>query len=144
MPVTDPRLMNETFARAFNSRNMGALLALYEPDAVLRSATGDRSLVGRDAVAGELQGLLHVPGTMTSLNRFCLRHGDLALLRADWQIVDDAGAVVASGSSAELVRRQGDGTWLYIIDHPTGAAAASSQARASGQPCVSRHPHTNR
>jgi ketosteroid isomerase-like protein len=129
MTVTDPRLMNESFARAFNSRNLGTLLALYERDAVLRSATGDRDLAGLDAIAGELQGLLQVPGTMTSLNRFCLRHGDLALLRADWQIVDGAGTVAASGSSVELVRRQADGTWLYVIDHPMGAGPAQTASR---------------
>lgn len=129
MPVTDPRLMNEAFARAFNGRNMATLLALYEPDALLRSATGDRDVVGLDAITGELQGLLQVPGTMTSLNRVCLPHGDLALLCADWQIVDDAGAVAASGSSAELVRRQADGTWLYVIDHPTGAAPSRTASR---------------
>lgn len=125
MTVTDPRQMNTTFAHAFNSRSLKALLALYEPDAVLRAATGDRDLAGIDAFTAELQGLLQVPGTMTSLNRFCLRHGDLALLSADWKIIDGAGAVVASGSSAELVRRQADGTWLYVIDHPTGARPAS-------------------
>lgn len=129
MSVTDPRLMNETFARAFNSRKIGTLLALYEPGAVLRSAMDDRDLAGLDAITGELQGLLQVPGTMTSQNSFCLQHGDLALLRADWRIVDDAGAVAAAGSSVELVRRQAGGTWLYVIDHPMGAATAQTASR---------------
>ena len=100
MTVTDPRQMNTTFAHAFNSRSLKALLALYEPGAVLRAATGDRDLAGIDAFTAEL-------------------------LSADWKIIDGAGAVVASGSSAELVRRQADGTWLYVIDHPTGARPAS-------------------
>lgn len=121
MTVTEPAQMNEMFARAFNSRNMDKLLALYEPDAVLRVDGSKRSLVGLAAIAGELQHLLQAPGTMTSRNNFCVVYRDLALLRADWDLVADDGSVVASGSSAEVVRRQADGTWRYIIDHAAGA-----------------------
>ena len=121
MTVTDPRQINEAFARAFNDRNISRLLALYEPEAVLRVDGSDKDLVGPDAIAGELQHLLQMPGTMTSRNNFCVVQGNLALLRADWALVDDKDASVVSGSSAELVRRQSDGRWLYVIDHAVGA-----------------------
>lgn len=122
LTVTDPRQMNEAFARAFNDRNIGRLLAFYEPDAVLRVDGSEKELTGSDAIARELQQLLQVPGTMTSRNNFCVVQGDLALLRADWEIVDDKGAIAVSGSSTELVRRQSDGRWLYVIDHAAGAS----------------------
>jgi len=109
MTVTDPRQMNEAFARTFNDRNIGRLLTFYESDAVLRVDGSDKDLIGIDAIAGELQQLLQMPGTMTSKNNFCVVQGDLALLRADWEIVDDTGTIVVSGSSAELARRQSDG-----------------------------------
>lgn len=121
MTVTDPRQMNDAFAQAFNSRNIGRLLAFYEPDAVLRVDGSEKDLVGPEAIAGELQHLLQMPGTMTSTNNFCVVQGDLALLRADWEVVDDKGAIMVSSSSAELVRRQSDGRWLYVIDHAMGA-----------------------
>lgn len=121
MTVTDPRQMNEAFARTFNDRNIGRLLTFYESDAVLRVDGSDKDLIGTDAIAGELQQLLQMPGTMTSKNNFCVVQGDLALLRADWEIVDDTGTIVVSGSSAELARRQPDGRWLYVIDHAAGA-----------------------
>ena len=121
MTVTDPRQMNEAFARTFNDRNIGRLLTFYESDAVLRVDGSDKDLIGTDAIAGELQQLLQMPGTMTSKNNFCVVQGDLALLRADWEIVDDTGTIVVSGSSAELARRQSDGRWLYVIDHAAGA-----------------------
>lgn len=121
MSVHEPSRMNEAFAQAFNSRRVENLLALYEADAVLRVDGSDRSLIGLAAIEQELAGLLQVPGTMTSRNNFCIVHGDLALLRADWELATDDGTVVASGSSVELVRRGRDGVWRYVIDHAAGA-----------------------
>jgi len=117
--VTTPAQMNETFARAVNSRRLETVLSLFEPNAALR--IGDTTLRGRQAISLELETLLALPGTMVSRNNLCIEHGDVALLRADWTITHD-GQMVASGSSAEIVRRQPDGTWLYIVDHPAGAA----------------------
>ncbi|WP_275187824.1 nuclear transport factor 2 family protein [Bradyrhizobium sp. CSA112] len=122
MTVTEPAQMNEAFAQAFNSRNIDNLLALYEMDAVLRVDGSERSLIGLDAIAGDLQRLLQAPGTLTSRNNFCVQHSDVALLRADWELRTQDGSIVASGSSAELVRRQSDGTWRYVIDHAVGAS----------------------
>jgi ketosteroid isomerase-like protein len=114
--------MNEMFARAFNSRNIDNLLALYETSAVLRVDDSGRSITGLDAIADKLGGLMQGPGRMTSRNNFCVANGGLALLRADWEVAGDDGSIVASGSSAEIVRRQPDGTWLYVVDHATGAS----------------------
>ncbi|AOY94962.1 hypothetical protein BKK79_24255 [Cupriavidus sp. USMAA2-4] len=35
---------------------------------------------------------------------------------------DDSGALALAGSSAEIVRRQPDGSWRYVVDHATGAS----------------------
>ena len=120
--VTSPDRMNAAFADAFNSRSIAHLLQLYEPDAVLRTDGDGTDLTGLAAIENALAQLLQVPGRMISRNHFCIVHGDLALLRADWELAADDGAIVASGSSAELVRRQADGRWLYVIDHAVGAS----------------------
>ena len=121
MAVTKPHEMNEAFARAFNARSLDAMLALYEPRAV-HQAGPNETQIGFEAIGRELQQLLQAPGTMTSRNNFCIEHGDLALLRADWDVVAGDGAIIASGSSAEIARRQPDGTWRYVIDHAVGAS----------------------
>lgn len=117
--VHAPQEMNETFARAFNSRKLESLLTLYETDAVHLDGSGS-SATGLDAIGAELARLLEAPGIMVSRNNFCVVHGDVALLRADFAL-RDGDRLVASGSTAELVRRQADGTWLYVIDHAAGA-----------------------
>ncbi len=118
--VTGPYEMNQTFAHAFNTRDINHLMALYEDSAVLRIDT-EKTFTGKAAIAVELQKLLGMPGKMSSHNNFCIEHGDIALLRADHSIKDADGTTIFSGSSAEVVRRQTDGTWLYIIDHAMGA-----------------------
>ncbi len=35
---------------------------------------------------------------------------------------DDGNPVELHGSTAEVARRQPDGTWKYVFDHPFGAA----------------------
>ncbi|MBN8942312.1 MAG: SgcJ/EcaC family oxidoreductase [Rhizobiales bacterium] len=119
--VASPEQMNETFVRAFNTRDIANLLALYEDDAIL-CVDGTRSLKGKADIAAALGEFLQMPGTLTGGNNFCLRHDDVALLRADWTLIGPDGATTLAGSSAEIVRRQADGTWLYIVDHAVGAS----------------------
>jgi uncharacterized protein (TIGR02246 family) len=119
--VAQPQDMNDTFARVFNTRKLEDLLALYESDAVLCVDAAQR-LQGRDAIAAALANLLQMAGTLQGRNNFCVVHGDLALLRADYALIGPNGATLMAGSSAEIVRRQGDGTWLYVIDHAVGAS----------------------
>lgn len=126
MNVVEPRKMNEAFAAAFNSRNIENLLSLYESAGILVPEERGECYEGTDEIAGPLRRLLAVPGTMISRNNFCIVHGDLALLRADWTLVGNDGATVAEGSSAEVIRKQNDGRWLYVIDHASGASLPRS------------------
>ena len=120
--VMHPAHMNETFAQAVNARDLDRLLTLYEDDAVLRTDASDTTWRGRAQLAQPLQALLAAPGRMVSRNAFCLAQGDIALLRADWAILADDGGVIAQGSTAEVLRRQADGRWLYLIDHAAAQA----------------------
>lgn len=123
MAVTQPEEMNRAFAEAYNAGSMERLLALYEPGAVLVSRPGQRA-VGHQAIRAALGELLALGGTMRSENRYCLVLDDLALLRAEFHLVGtDPGGhpVEVLGASAEVVRRQLNGTWRYAIDHPFGA-----------------------
>ena len=119
--VNLPQDMNQTFARAFNTQDINNLMALYEEKALLRIDT-EKTFVGKAAISAELAKLLSMPGKMLSHNNFCIEYGNIALLRADHAIVDADGAIIFSGSSAEVLRQQADGTWLYIIDHAMGSA----------------------
>lgn len=119
--VVMPHQMNQAFADAFNSGDLHHLMALYEEDAILRT-DAQSTFTGKAAIAIELEKLLQVQGRMTSKNNFCIEHGDIALLRADFSIAGSDGTTILAGSTAEVVRRQPDGGWLYIIDHAAGSS----------------------
>ena len=46
---------------------------------------------------------------------------DLAVLYNDWTIT--ASGLSLSGKAIEVVRRQPDGTWKFVIDDPFGRSA---------------------
>ena len=123
MPVTRPEDMGQAFTEAFNSGNVDAVLALYESNAVLAAQPGQLAS-GIDAIREALKGFLALKGKLALESRYCIRAGDTALTSSKWSLRGtgpDGKPVEMAGKSAEVVRRQADGRWLYILDHPFGA-----------------------
>jgi len=117
--VNTPQEMNQAFANAFNTGNIKILIELYEKTALLR-IDSDKTFSGIAEISCELEKLLELPGTMHSHNNFFIKHGNIALLRADYSLIDE-DSTIFSGSSSEVIRQQADGSWRYIIDHALGA-----------------------
>ncbi|MBO0356008.1 DUF4440 domain-containing protein [Muricauda ruestringensis] len=118
-----PEEMNDFFARAFNSGIVDNLNRLFEPGAKIINKDGNL-ITGKNEINQEHIGLLKIGGKMTSINKYCVVFEDIALLRADWKIVtkDENGKnLEINGSSTEIVRKQKNGDWLYIVDNPFGA-----------------------
>jgi len=120
MPST-PAAINAAFAAGYNSRDVQALAALYEQDAVVTNPDGSIA-VGIDAIRVHLGHLVELGGFMTSQNRYAIPNRDLALVGADWAIDLQDGNAPIRGSTAEVLRRQPDGSWRYVIDHPNVGA----------------------
>jgi len=117
MMVSTPAAINAAFANGYNARDVEALAGLYEHDAVVTNPDGSLS-AGLDAIRVHLAHLVELGGVMTSENRYAIPNGDLALVGAEWEIVFDDGRGSIAGRSAEIVRRQPDGSWRYVLDHP--------------------------
>ena len=111
------------FQKAFNAGDLSGLMALYEPDAVLIPQPGAQPVRGTQAIRAALEGFLALKGKVELQTRHVVQHGDIALLRSAWRLKgsSDGKPVEMSHASAEVVRRQPDGSWRYIIDHPFGA-----------------------
>jgi ketosteroid isomerase-like protein len=119
MAVLSPADMNAAFGAAVNSGDVENLVALYEPDALLAPEPGKRAR-GHAEIRAALTHLLALGGTMESRNNYCMEVGDLALLQGEWTLTGEApdGAPFeVTSRTAEIVRRQPDGSWLYVVDH---------------------------
>ena len=114
-----PEDMNGAFAEAVNSGDLEQVLALYEPDAVLAPIPGERAR-GLGEIRAALHELSPLGGEMESRNVWCIQAGELALLRGEWRLrgtAPDGSPLELASPTVEVVRRQPDGSWLYVIDH---------------------------
>ena len=121
--VKRPEDISPALAAAFNAADLDAMAALYEPQAVLVDEHGARHH-GVGAIRAALAAALDAGGVMASMPSFAIIAGDVAVTGADWRLEaqDTCDRPVAEGSSLEVLRRQPDGTWRYLIDCPSGAA----------------------
>ena len=118
--LTRPQNISPALAAAFNAGDLDAMAALYEPQAVLIDETGAQHQ-GLAAIRAALAAMLADGGVLTSNPRIAVVAGDIALTGAAWQLIrDNARNVLAAGSSLEVLRRQPDGRWCYVLDCPAG------------------------
>ena len=117
--LLNPKDMSPALATAFNASNLDAMAALYDEDAVLIDETGAEHR-GVEAIKAALKDMLAAGGVMTSTPRLAVIIGDIALSGADWRLDTSDGHQILKGQSLEVLRRQPDGSWRYLIDCPTG------------------------
>jgi uncharacterized protein (TIGR02246 family) len=123
MHMSRPEEIHSRFATAFNSRNVDAIMALYEPQATLVPQPG-QIVQGRDSIREALLQFLALKGTMEVKSIFTLHGPGIALTRGKWKLSGtgpDGTPIEMTGQSVEVVRQQSSGEWLLAIDHPFGA-----------------------
>ncbi len=97
-------------------------MALYEPEATLIPQPGQVAK-GTEAIRQALAAFLALKPRFSGEARTVAEAGDIALTSATWNMAGsgpDGGSITLSGRSAEVVRRQADGTWRFVIDNPYG------------------------
>src|SRR3954453_12248153 len=126
MAATQPEQMHRVFEEAFNAGDLDALMALYEPDAALVPQPGAVA-EGTAAIRDALTWFLDRRGRITLDTKLVLRVGDLAYLANRWSLsggtMPDGSPAELGATTAEVARRQPDGTWLYVIDNAWGDQA---------------------
>jgi uncharacterized protein (TIGR02246 family) len=126
MPATSPEQIHREFEKAFNAGDSDALMALYEPDAVMVAQPG-RVVRGIDEIRAALGGFLALKGRISLDTKLVLTIGDLAYLSNTWRLTGtgaDPEPVSTGATTAEVARRQADGTWRYVIDNAWGDLGA--------------------
>lgn len=125
MPSTStPEHVLEAIVEGINSGNLDALMPLYEREAAFATQPGDLSH-GADGIREALAGFISMKGALDLEVTRVLEVDDLALVTGTWSFDGtgpDGEPVRLSASNADVLRRQADGTWRFVIDNPWGTA----------------------
>ena len=122
--ATTPAQLMTLFAARASSGDADGLIALYEPEAVFEPQFGV-----------VLRGLDEIRSALTELAALRPRIGyvgepdvvivdDIAVVSNTWSMtaeLPDGSTHREGGISADVLRRQPDGSWLVLIDQPRGA-----------------------
>ena len=114
--------------QAINRGDLAAAVSLYESNAVLVVRPGQLAR-GATEIRDALAGFVALKATLRSEVQRVLEADSVALYLGRWSLhgTDPAGkAVVLSGESTDVLRRQNDGRWLVVLDNPWGAQILSS------------------
>jgi ketosteroid isomerase-like protein len=102
-------------------------MELYEPDAALIAQPGSVAY-GSDQARAALPPFLALKGRITLDTKLLVTVGDLAYLSNTWSLSGtgpDGNAVTLGATTAEVARRQADGSWRYVIDNAWGDQAVA-------------------
>jgi ketosteroid isomerase-like protein len=129
--AVDPADLHRTLARRFNAGDLEGLLALYEHEATLVREPGVPVSGAKDLRAA-LAGFLSLSPKQTFVATLGVETaGDLALTRSHWGFhgtnPSDGSSVVIEHFGVEVMRRQPDGSWRFLIDDPFGGDAAAAR-----------------
>jgi ketosteroid isomerase-like protein len=117
-----PERVLEAIVEGINSGNLDALLPLYESEAAFATEPG-RLAHGLPGVSDALAGFISMNGTLDLEVTRVLEVGDLALVTGRWTFDGtgpDGKPVRLAADNADVLRRQADGTWRFVIDNPWG------------------------
>ena len=121
MPAKTPDEVVKLFEKHMNSGDVGAVLALYEPTATL-VPPGAEPANGHQAIRAGIQPFLDAKAEIHLNVVRTVMCGDIAVTYDDWTATmdgPDGKRVDLAGKATEILRKQPDGTWLYVFDDAT-------------------------
>jgi len=130
MGAPSPELCALWLARAFNAQDVEAAAALYHPDATIVQVDqvhGDTKIArGADGIRETMAAYIGLRPHMDVVTHHTTVAGDFAMTRSQWLIKgkDPQGnPIEVHHHGMEVHRKLPDGTWVFFIDHPSGADA---------------------
>jgi uncharacterized protein (TIGR02246 family) len=117
-----PKQVLQSIVDGINTGNLDALMHLYEPHAAFAAQPGSLAH-GLSGVRASLTAFTAMNGTLDLDVTRVLEVDDLALVVGVWSFTGtgpDGERVTLTGHNADVLRRQSDGSWRFVIDNPWG------------------------
>jgi ketosteroid isomerase-like protein len=124
MPTATPEQVLESIVDGINSGNLESLMPLYENEAAFATRPGSLAH-SAPGISEALSGFISMNGKLDLEVTRVLEVDDLALVIGTWSFDGtgpDGEPVRLEAKNADVLRRQGDGTWRFVIDNPWGTA----------------------
>ena len=118
-----PQRISELLVTLLDTGGLEDLAALYEDHAIF--ADYDTTVSGLDAITEAHRRFRDAGKTLRLNESTVFEADDIALVHWSWTVHDVDGSS-RSGISAEVLRRQSDGAWKFIIDKSNCAALGNS------------------
>ena len=124
MPAQKPEECDLLLLEAIGKEDLDAAVAMYEPNATF-VVSADQVVTGQAAIREVLQGFIAAKATFNveAVTAIPSADGSVAVTRVKGSSTSpgpDGKPVTTPLHSVEVVRKQPDGTWLFIIDDPSG------------------------
>jgi ketosteroid isomerase-like protein len=121
-PAT-PEQVLESIVVGINSGDLESLMPLYESEAAFATEPGSLAH-GAPGVREALTGFISMKGKLDLEVTRVLEVDDLALVIGVWSFDGtgpDGEPVRLAARNADVLRRQTDGSWRFVIDNPWGS-----------------------
>ena len=122
MSTATPVQVLESIVSGINAGDLDGLLPLYESEAAFATEPGSLA-PGPAGIRDALSGFISMNGTLDLDVTRVLEVDDLALVIGVWSFDGtgpDGERVRLEARNADVLRRQTDGTWRFVIDNPWG------------------------
>src|ERR1700722_17473026 len=124
MPAQQPADLHRLISETLAAGNREAALALCETDAAFVTQPGQVAN-GAASIAAAIDAFIGLKPDLRIQEAQVIQAADIALLRSKWTLTGtgpDGQPTEMAGEGPDVARRQDDGTWRYVIDHPWGAS----------------------
>ena len=122
LSTRSPEEVLASIVTGINAGDLEGLTALYESDAAFAADSGELAH-GTHGVRDSLAAFISMNGRLDLEVNHVLEADDLALVVGVWSFEGtgpDGQPVELAAKNADVLRRQADGSWRFVIDNPWG------------------------